>query len=129
MKENVVYRATCNKCTGIQVDQGLSPKNIVERQYTGETARTIRVRAQQHKDDYDKCMKVRERQTIEEGSSFMYDHHMEVHNSDTDYSFHQVETFRDPMTRQLNQAARIQLAMRGLHSSINGKLYPIINLN
>ena len=79
-------------------------------------------------------MRIRHRQIIEEGSSFMYDHHMEVHgndehNSDTDYTFHLVETFQDPMTRQLNEAARIQLAMRGLHSSINGRLYPIMNLN
>ena len=49
MKENVMYRATCNKCTVTQLEQGLAPENIIERQYTGETARTIRIRAQQTK--------------------------------------------------------------------------------
>ena len=128
MKENVVYRATCNKFTVTQLEQGLAPENIIERQYTGETARTIRIRAKQHKDDYDKCMRQKDRQTIEEGTSFMFDHHMEVHsheehNPDTDYTFHLVETFRDPMTRQLNEAARIQLAKRGMHSDVRCKIY------
>ena len=110
------------------------PEQIIERQYTGESSRTLRIRAQQHREDYNRCMRQTDKQNIEEGTSFMFDHHKEVHSNDVhdpinDFNFSVIDTFKDPLTRQLNEAIRIQHSMKGIHTDLRGKKHPIVNLN
>ena len=65
------------------------------------------------------------RREVEEGSSFMYDHYNDVHSNDmdfdpyTNFSFEIIETFRDPLTRQLNEAARIQSLYNEVNIDLN----------
>ena len=61
----------------------------------------------------------------------MYDHYNDVHSNDmdfdpyTNFSFDIIQKFRDPLTRQLNEAARIQSAYNGVHIDLNNRGHPI----
>ena len=132
-KENILYVATCNICQSKQEQEGTPPDSVVHRQYIGETSRTLRVRANQHKQDLLKCSR---NQNLEEGTSWMWDHLLEAHgpqpniNPGQDFSFNLFQTFKDPMSRQLSEAVRIQVALnQGTHQGKDGSSNPIISLN
>ena len=101
--ENILYMASCTRC--------LQKKSI----YLGETSRTLGVRSSQHRDDYRKASQ--STNTVEETSSFMYDHmkneHSEISNVNTheDIHFKIIQRHKDPLTRQLSEAIRIEEAI------------------
>ena len=94
----------------------------------------MRIRSSQHYKDY-----LRASQTpgtlYEEGSSWMWDHHCEVHGDTVpvekeNFKFDIITACRDPLTRQLQEANRIKLAKHnGLHEDNTGRQIPIVNLN
>ena len=104
--------------------------------YIGETSRTIRVRSSQHQRDYLRCSSNR---NLEPGTSFMWDHYSETHGGSTTptlvdpkahFSFRMISCFRDPMSRQLSEASRIQSGLnRGKFLNKEDKWEPIISLN
>ena len=53
--ENIIYTATCNICEDKQIHENTSLETIVHRQYLGETSKTLRIRAAQHKNDLIRC--------------------------------------------------------------------------
>ena len=65
----------------------------------------------------------------------MWDHHIQEHGltqtvSNDNFQFHIVKTFRDPMTRQIKEASRIQLALnRNFHEDPKGANIPIVSFN
>ena len=134
--ENILYTAHCTKCHEIQEDQGIMPERIVEALYVGETSRTLGVRSNQHLDDYKKCQRQSNRQVNrdQEGSSFMWDHHINEHpddqiDPDSDFSWRLLDRMKDPMTRQIRESVRIEDALfRGIHHTHQG-LRKIISLN
>ena len=44
-QENIVYTAICTRCRDKQIDEGTDPRNVIHRQYIGESSHTLRVRA------------------------------------------------------------------------------------
>ena len=75
-------------------------------------------------------------QNLEEGTSWMWDHLLEAHgpnpniNPVQDFSFNLFQTFKDPMSRQLSEAVRIQVALnQGKHQGKDGSSKPIVSLN
>ena len=135
-RESVLYVATCNICYDKQLEEGVDPEDVVERMYIGETSRTIRVRSSQHQRDYLRCSSNR---NLEPGTSFMWDHYSETHGGSTTptlvdpkahFSFRMISCFRDPMSRQLSEASRIQSGLnRGKFLNKEDKWEPIISLN
>ena len=101
---------TCNICQDQQVQEEAQPEDVVHRQYIGETSRTIRVRAKQHQQDLHRCSRNR---NLEEGTSWMWDHLQTVYrphpsiNPEEDFTFSVINYFKDPMTRQIEEAVRI----------------------
>ena len=55
-------------CHDAQIDDGTKKKDIIERQYTEETSRKLRIRSSQHYSDYVKASKTPGTH-YEEGSS------------------------------------------------------------
>ena len=112
------------------------PDRIVEALYVGETSRTLGVRSNQHLDDYKKCQRQSNNQVDrdQEGSSFMWDHHINEHpddqiDPDSDFSWRLLDRMKDPMTRQIRESVRIEDALyRGIHHTHQG-LRKIISLN
>ena len=133
-KENILYRAICTRCRDAQIDQGVDNDKIVHSQYTGESARTIRTRAKQHFNDYHRCARTNQ-DPDSDMSSFMWDHHHTHHGGgqqvqNEDYEFQLLKQFRDPMTRQQEEATRIQIGLeRGIHIDHRGIGNRIISLN
>ena len=131
-KENIIYTATCDLCEQQQILEQTSPDNIIHRQYLGETSRTLRVRAAQHMNDLVRCTKNKH---LEEGTSWMWDHHVAQHGAHIppdpkNFSFKVLETFKDPMTRQIKEASRIQMALeKGLHLDSKGDKISVVSLN
>ena len=133
--ENILYKAVCNRCRDEQVNQGVNPDQVTDSMYIGESARTMRVRAGQHFSDYIRCAKVNKDPDSEDMKSFMWDHHCQVHGGGQDvtkehYSFQVVKQFRDSMTRQQEEAIRIQIAIQSDRDiTNNGNTVPIKLLN
>ena len=132
-QENIVYKAICTICRDFQIDTGIDDKDIVDRQYTGETSRTLRIRSEQHYKDYLKCNRLKIEPNSDH-SSFMWDHHSLEHNdreiSKDDYEFDIINKFNDAMTRQIEEAVRIQTAIQsGIHIDNKGKSNLIKTLN
>ena len=85
---NVGYRLVCETCE----DKGLA------RVYEGETARSARTRGAEHRRDFNN----------ERSDSAMYKHKLTEHNGDEiKYRMEITKRFRDPLTRQANEAVRI----------------------
>ena len=131
--ENILYKATCNICQQNQIDEGTTIDKIIHRTYIGETSRTLRIRANQHHNDLKRCSK---NQNLDEGTSWMWDHIKSSHCSHTnpnpqeDFSFNVISTHKDPMTRQIMEAVRIQMALcNGTHIDQKGSELSIISLN
>ena len=130
--ENIIYTATCNICEDRQLNEDTSPECVVHRQYLGETSRTLRIRAGQHRSDFIKCASNKQ---LEEGTSWMWDHHEASHGPNVpidphNYSFNILSTFKDAMTRQIQEASRIQQALeRGTHIDPKGTKTSIVSLN
>ena len=134
-KEGILYAASCNRCHQSQLDAGLDPK---ERMYIGESSRTLYTRAQQHLNDYRVASAKGPGHTPgpseEAPSSWMWEHSLEEHggsqNLETDYNFQVLCSYRDPLTRQVAEATRIQKALRTqTHIQPDGKPVNIISLN
>ena len=86
----------------------------------GETSRTIFVRANQHREDCLKVIRMEPQQLVQEQdirkpdcSSWMVDHHRKEHKEEQppdpvkDYKFELVSKHKEPMTRQIEEAVRI----------------------
>ena len=85
---NVGYRLVCETCE----EKGL------HRTYEGETARSARTRGAEHMRDYNKGRM----------DNAMYKHKQNEHNGDEiEYRMEITKSFRDPLTRQANEAVRI----------------------
>ena len=108
-------------------------------QYIGESSRTVHVRRQQHLADYRYCAKKHQtgrRQEDDPRTSFMWDHQLEAHggdhsiNPEADFAFNVVNSHKDPLTRQIAEAVKIQRALdsRTFQSSGN-KILKIKPLN
>ena len=95
----------------VQQGQGLVGADLVAREYDGETGRTLFTRSNQHYHDYSSHVVGSRRQGV---SSWMWDHTVEVHggeiseNPRDDYKFRIVGVFRDSLSRQLDEALRIE---------------------
>ena len=131
--ENILYKASCNICKNTQMEEGTTEDQVIHRTYIGETARTLRIRANQHLNDLKRCSK---NQNLEEGTSWMWDHLKSTHGSLTnknpheDFSFDVISSHKDPMTRQIMEAVRIQKALgNGTHVGHKGSKHSIISLN
>ena len=101
--------------------------------YIGEIAGTLRIRSQQHYTDYKKCSRIRPGPDSDL-TSFMWDHHRDHHDGQNldilDYQFNVIINFNDPMTRQIEEAVRIQQSLKlGLYIDKNGKARSIKSLN
>ena len=151
-KENIIYKATCNRCHEEQDNNGI--KNPILPTYIGESSRTVTIRSQQHYKDCKKMLRmtpdevnnyrsIRQQQhnTFKQHygtmSSWMYDHYTDKHNQEgipldpeTDYSFHVVRTHRDAMSRQIEEAIRIKQAVEcGTMTDRNNLDSTIVTLN
>ena len=98
------------------MEAGLDPE---DRMYIGESSRTLYTRAQQHLNDYRVASAKGPGHTQgprdeEAPSSWMWEHSLEEHggpqNLETDYPFQVLASYRDPLTRQVAEATRIQKA-------------------
>ena len=131
--ENILYKASCNICQNNQMDEGTTEDQVIHRTYIGETSRTLRIRANQHLNNLKRCSK---NQNLNEGTSWMWGHIKSSHSSHTnpnpqeDFSFNVMSAHKDPMTRQLMESVRIQLALgNGTHIDQKGSELSIISLN
>ena len=101
--ENILYMASCTRCQ--------QTKSI----YLGETSRTLGVRSSQHREDYQKASQ--NTNQLQEKSSFMWDHIKNEHgevpdiNIHDDFHFKILQRHKDPLTRQLSEAIRIEEAL------------------
>ena len=116
--ESILYTAHCTKCHEHQEDQGTLPELVIDALYVGETSRTLGVRSNQHLEDYRKCQRQSDRQlsSDQEGSSFMWDHHISEHpndqiDPDNDFEWRLLDRMKDPMTRQIRESVRIEDAL------------------
>ena len=125
--ENILYTAHCTKCHELQEEQGTLPEMIVDALYVGETSRTIGVRSNQHLDDYRRCQRQTNSDPDIESSSFMWDHHINEHGQDqidpeNDYIWSLLDRMKDPMTRLIKEAVRIEEALsKGIHHTHLGQ--------
>ena len=130
-KEGIIYAANCTKCYEDQINTGLEPVN---RTYIGESSRTLYTRVNQHINDYRKAgQRLGMDPEDDKVSSWMWDHaqsHGGIQNLETDYNFGVVCSYRDPFTRQVSEATRIQKAINnGVHYDTGGREVKIISLN
>ena len=130
-KEGIVYSASCNRCYEQQLAQNIDPINSM---YIGESSRTLFTRSNQHIGDYKKASQRPDHDTDNDAvSSWMWDHaqvHGGILEAETDYNFGVICNYRDPFTRQVAEAVRIQKALKyGLHYDVNYKEVKIKSLN
>ena len=65
----------------------------------------------------------------------MWDHKLDKHadntiDVETDFKFEVIDTFRDPLSRQITEAVRIKQAMRSnIFQNNKGETQKIVNLN
>ena len=89
--------------------------------------------SKQHFDVFKKCLKTRPGPNSEL-SSFMWDHNRDNHGDQDinteDFQFDILNSFTDPMTRQIEEAVRIQRSLSsGLHIDRTGKTHKVKSLN
>ena len=87
-KNNVGYTLVCDVCGGDEVC------------YVGETGQNVYTRGLKHLADY----------RTKHKESSLWKHALNAHGGNTDISFSMkvVDCFRDPLSRQVNEAVRIQ---------------------
>ena len=129
-KEGILYAANCNRCHEDQIDQ----IETVNRTYIGESSRTLYTRVNQHINDYKRAGQKQGMDPEDDStSSWMWDHsqtHGGIQDVQTDYNFGVITSYRDPFTRQVAEAVRIQKAIdRGIHFDTGGREVQIISLN
>ena len=134
-KESVLYKAVCVRC------EEENPE--VPPVYIGETSRTTYVRARQHREDCTRVIKKDPSQLFQEPlertkefSFWMVDHHRSKHqheglpDPEADYRFEVLAKHKEPMTRQIEEACRINQAIeRNSITKTNGDKIPIKSLN
>ena len=134
-KEAVLYQAVCVRCE--ETDPKVPPV------YIGETSRTAFIRANQHRKDCHKVIRQDPSQLVQEPlermkdcSSWMVDHYRSKHqqedppNPESDYRFEVLSKHKEPMTRQIEEACRINQALeRNTLTKTSGEIIPIISLN
>ena len=92
------------------------------------------MRSDQHFKDYYKCHEIQP-EPESEASSFMYDHMTDKHKDVTkpsreDFKFQVVKQFNDTMTRQHEEAIRIQHSINNnIHTDSRGRSSTIVSLN
>ena len=131
-KENILYQAVCDRCH--PEEDGASG---VIPQYIGETGRTLYIRRRQHLNDFRTCTRTRSQRKIEgEKSSFIWDHVQAAHSGDLefnpekDFKFKVLGAYRDPMSRQITEAVKIQRAQdRHTFQAQGGEEIQVISLN
>ena len=106
----------------------------MKRIYFGETSRTIHHRAGQHQRDHRSACKNNSK--AEESSSWIMDHAMEchggIHGLDPlqDIKFSNRRTHRDPLSRQVEEAALIAWGLeKGTLYDAKNQPQPIVCLN
>ena len=108
--EHVGYVGECTRCQTEQLGQGVTEEMVVAREYDGESGRTLYTRSNQHYGDYSTHVVGDKREKI---SSWMWDHTLDAHgghisdNPREDYRFRLVGVFKDCLSRQLEEAVRI----------------------
>ena len=165
-KENIIYKATCNRCTEEQENKGI--KNPIIPTYIGESSRTLKIRSKQHYKDCERMKKLtptelnnlnnqhttttstqqqqqqhnnisskQQQQQHNNISSWMYDHYNKNHSQEeepldpkSDYSFQVIRNHRDAMSRQIEEAVRINQALDyGTMTNRENQELAIISLN
>ena len=61
-QENILYSAHCTICRTKQEDIGIKPDNVTDSLYLGESSRTLKIRSQQHRQYYRKCLRQHQQQ-------------------------------------------------------------------
>ena len=124
-----MYSGTCQICE----EEKPTPESN-SSVYIGETSRTIYVRVGQHMKDYRSVNRATNLE--EESSSWMDDHYKACHpdvegtNPDNDFKFQILSNHRDPLSRQLEEAIRINNALEtGLAIDRSKKKVCINSLN
>ena len=134
-KESVLYKSICRRCEDTNRD--------VLPTYIGETSRTLYVRANQHREDCLKVLRLDPSQLIHEPtlrkpdcSSWMVDHFRKVHKDEQppdpfgDIRFDLVSKQKDPMNRQIEEACRIKQSLDQRTLTLNnGEITKICPLN
>ena len=136
-REGVLYKAVCLKCGGEDEEDGEDvdgDNHGVTAQYIGESSRTLYVRRKQHVSDYNFCSK-RRTGVDDKRTSFMWDHNVAAHGGDLnmdpmkDFQFSVISTYKDPLTRQVTEAVKIQRAMDTKTFQAGGEVIQVIPLN
>ena len=134
-KEGILYQAVCLRCHKEQEESG-SPV-VRDSLYLGESSRTLYTRYQQHIQDYRRASRRNPSppELVDTVSSWMWDHAKEKHGGpssklEEDYQFTVLSSHRDPMTRQISEAVRINRALEArIHTTARDKEVPINSLN
>ena len=117
-QENIGYVGKCTRCEADQLAQGVNEDDMVANEYDGESGRTLYTRSNQHYEDYSTHVVGSRRHEV---SSWMWDHTSEAHggviseNHKEDYTFRLVGQFRDCLSRQLEEAIRIDSVEQSGH--------------
>ena len=132
-KESVLYKAVCVRCNQAQND--VDPGKVVDMTYIGETSRTLLVRSNQHLRDYHKALRQGETaMSNDQVTSWMFQHSILEHGGPQDpkrdYKFDLIRTQRDPLSRQIEEAIRINEAIdRKTLTDLNNKKQLVASLN
>ena len=135
-EEGITYKARCTLCEEEQKEE----PEVIHSQYVGESSRTLLVRSSQHYRDYKYCIrrKLQGLERLEQDdskSSFMFDHMDDKHpdsnmDPDKDFKFTIIDTFRDPLSRQVSEAVRIKAAVeKGIFIDFRNKKHIVNSLN
>jgi hypothetical protein len=106
------YSAHCTRCREEQIKEGILQKDVRDYVYFGETSRSLMTRAAAHIQDYQSHQPGSRRKPV---SSWMWDHSVNCHagvispNPADDYQFRVQGSFRDCLSRQLDEAVRIMM--------------------
>ena len=134
-KEGIIYKASCDRCYQHDVETNREP---IQKIYLGESSRTLYTRSLQHIEDYRKAglktPNISHTQEEDQVSSWMWEHSKEAHGGPNefskDYTFDVITNYRDPLSRQVAEALRIQRALNyGKHTESNGKEVQVISIN
>ena len=137
-KEGIIYQAVCTRCHQEQEEAGVH--TIKDSLYIGESSRTLYTRYQQHIWDYKRAHResgiqpsttARHPSTTtpvqDPLSSWMLDHSEGFHGGP---SPNLLSTYRDPMSRQENEAVRINRALdHEVHTTARWKDVLVTSLN